>query len=100
MIENIHSAVYAAASAPGALEMGAWHICGNRHCRGGWTVALAGEAGRELERRYGTPMAAMMIYDASGYEINPCRFFDGNDAALADMKRLAEAELVRRTGKC
>jgi len=34
----------------------------------------------------------MKIYDASapGYKINPCRFFDSNEDALADMKKLAE----------
>jgi hypothetical protein len=34
----------------------------------------------------------MMIYDASdpGFKINPCRFFDSNQEALADMRRLAE----------
>ncbi len=35
----------------------------------------------------------MVIYVESGYlEINPARFFDGNEIALADMKRLAELE--------
>jgi len=33
----------------------------------------------------------MKIYEASGYKINPCRFYDSNIDALADMKRLAEA---------
>jgi hypothetical protein len=34
----------------------------------------------------------MLIYDASdlGYKINPARFFDSNEEALADMKKLAE----------
>jgi hypothetical protein len=91
-IENIHSVVYAAASAPDALDMETWHTCANTHCRAGWVIALAGDAGKELERHYGTPLAAMMIYDESapGFKINPSRFFDSNDAALADMKRLAE----------
>lgn len=34
----------------------------------------------------------MLIYQASGYEISPVRFFEQNAEALADMKRLAEAE--------
>ena len=47
-----------------------------------------------MERRFNTLLAAMMIYDAScpGYKINPARFFDSNEDALADMKRLAEGE--------
>jgi hypothetical protein len=34
----------------------------------------------------------MMIYDASdpNYKINPARFYDSNEDALADMKKLAE----------
>jgi hypothetical protein len=72
--------------------MGDWHTCENTHCRAGWAVALAGEAGKALERFYNTPLAAMMIYDASdpAFKINPGRFFDGNKAALADMQKLAE----------
>jgi hypothetical protein len=39
----------------------------------------------------------MLIYDASdpAFKINPARFYDGNDAALADMKRLAELEAAK-----
>ena len=38
-------------------------------------------------------LAAMMIYDASdpSFRINPSRFYDDNEAARADMKRLADA---------
>ena len=41
----------------------------------------------------------MKIYDAScpGFKINPARFFDSNENALADMKRMAEAS--RMTAK-
>jgi hypothetical protein len=69
-----------------------WHTCANTHCRAGWTATLAGQAGKKLEAAFGTGLAAMKIYDASypGFKINPCRFFDSNDEALADMKRLAE----------
>ena len=58
----------------------------------GWVVTLAGAEGKALESRFGTLLAAMKIYDASdpSYRINPCRFFDSNEDALADMKRLAE----------
>ena len=70
--------------------MSTWHhACGTTHCRGGWVVTLAGEAGKSLEEFYGTLLAAMLIYRASGYEINPCRFFDSNKDALSDMKKLA-----------
>jgi hypothetical protein len=57
-------------------------------------VTLAGLEGKFLESRFGTCLAAMKIYDAScpGFKINPCRFFDDNEAALEDMKRLAEVD--------
>ena len=92
VIPNIHKAVYEAASQPTALAMENWHTCANTHCRAGWVVTLAGPAGKALESRYDTLLAAMKIYDASdpNFKINPCRFFDDNEAALADMKRLAE----------
>jgi hypothetical protein len=32
-----------------------------------------------------------LIYRESGYPISPVRFFDSNDEALEDMRRLAEA---------
>jgi len=72
--------------------MGDWHTCDTTHCRAGWVVTLAGEAGRALEKFHNTMLAAMLIYDASdpNYTINPCRFYDGNEAAMADMKALAE----------
>jgi len=69
-----------------------WHTCANTHCRAGWAVTLAGAEGKALEAFYDTPLAAMLIYDVSdpSFKINPGRFFDDNEAALADMKRLAE----------
>jgi hypothetical protein len=72
--------------------MDTWHTCDNTHCRAGWAVTLAGEQGKALERFYNTELAAMMIYAASdpAFKISPARFYDKNDAALADMKRLAE----------
>ncbi len=92
VIPDIHKAIYAAASQPKALKMSNWHTCANTHCRAGWAVTLAGEAGKKLESRFDTLLAAMKIYDASdpNFKINPCRFFDTNEDALADMKRLAE----------
>ncbi len=89
-IENIHQRVYEAASAPQALDMSNWHTCGTTHCRAGWVVHLAGKAGYALERFHNTALAAQLIYRESGAPINPARFYDNNDDALADMKRLAE----------
>ena len=68
------------------------HTCKSTHCRGGWVIVLAGDAGLALERFYNWELAAMLIYDASapGFEINPARFYDSNEDALVDMKQLAE----------
>jgi hypothetical protein len=94
-IPNIHQTVYAAACIPGALNMESWH-CGTSHCRAGWVVTLAGEEGKALEDKIGTPAAAMSIYMASDPERWKIErlpnFFCGNEAALADMKRMAEEE--------
>ena len=90
VIENIHAQIYAAVSHPGALAMGSWHTCETTHCRAGWVTHLAGDPGKKLEERFNTELAAMMIYEASGFKINPCRFYDSDKDALADMKRLAE----------
>ncbi len=92
IIEDIHAKVYAAASQPGALDMGQWH-CGTSHCRAGWVVTLAGKEGLDLEAKIGTPAAAMAIYMAS----DPDRwkderlpnFYCDNATALADMARMA-----------
>jgi hypothetical protein len=94
LVSDLHKRIYEAASAPGALAMNSWHTCEKTHCRAGWVIALAGDEGRALEQRFDTALAAMKIYDAScpGFKINPCRFFDDNEAALADMKKLAEVE--------
>ena len=91
MIKDIHKAIYAAVSQPNALDMSSWHTCGTTHCRAGWVVHLAGEAGYALEKFHGTALAAQLIYAKSGYQIGPTQFHVSNDEALADMKRLAEA---------
>ena len=72
--------------------MHTWHSCETRHCRAGWVVHLAGKAGYALENKTSTIFAAMQIYEASGYLISPCRFFDSNEKALEDMKQLAESQ--------
>lgn len=92
VIADLHKRLYEAVTAStGALDMSQWHTCDTTHCRAGWVVTLAGEAGAKLERRFGSLLAAMKIYDAScpGFKIAPCRFFDSNEEALADIKRLA-----------
>lgn len=93
VIDDIHIAVYTAASAPNALNMATWHSCEARHCWGGWIIWLAGEPGKKLAAICGPMLAAMAISEASGHHITPIQFLSGDDdGALADMKRLAEKQ--------
>jgi uncharacterized protein YjbI with pentapeptide repeats len=96
VIENIHQKIYAAASAPNALRMESWHTCETTHCRAGWAVTLAGDDGRELEKRIGTDAAGALIYIASDPTLERVpSWYATNEDALADMKRLAELEAAR-----
>ena len=91
-IEGIHQTVFNAASQPGALGMRSWH-CGTTHCRAGWVVTLAGEAGKALEEFHNTELAAMLIYKASSdITVEPWKFYVSDAEALTDMKRCAELE--------
>lgn len=93
VIPDIHKTVYAAATrTPESLDMSDWHSCKSTHCRAGWVVHLAGEAGYALEEQVDTDVAAVLIYAVSdpGFKHMP-DFYCGNDIALEDMRRLAEA---------
>ncbi len=93
VIENIHALVLAAVSVPDALDMSDWHTCDTTHCRGGWVVTLAGEAGKALEAFHNTALAAQLIYKASSpIKVSPPRFYESNEVAMADMKRCAAEE--------
>jgi hypothetical protein len=93
-VAGIHAAVLEAVSKPDALDMSDWHTCETTHCRAGWVVTLAGEAGRALEKQTSTLFAAMQIYKASSPAIRvaPGRYFEGNEEALADIRRCATEE--------
>ncbi|MFJ0446696.1 pentapeptide repeat-containing protein [Bordetella bronchiseptica] len=71
----------------GGLEMGAWHTCETTHCRAGWAVHLAGEAGYALEREHGPQYAGRMIYMASVGRAP--HFFASNELAMADLREQA-----------
>lgn len=93
VIPNIHQAVLEVVSAPLALNMSFWHTCETIHCRAGWVINLAGEAGKALERRTCTLFAALQIYKASSsIKVSELRFFDGEHDALRDIKRCAKKE--------
>ena len=98
-IQNIHQTIYQAASAENALDMSSWHrngYCGSTHCRAGWVVVKAGEGGRVLEGVYGTGTTTALIYAANDPEMEKVpNWTASNEAAMADMRRMAEAEVAK-----
>jgi hypothetical protein len=90
IVPNLDARVLAAVGGNGAkLHMEAWHSsCGTTHCRGGWEVTLAGEAGAALERRVGMPLAAQLIHEVSTGRMAP-NYYASDADALADIKRCA-----------
>ncbi len=93
IIPNIHALVLEAVSKTDALDMSNWHICDTTHCRAGWVVVLAGDAGKKLEAKTSTLFAAMQIYKkSSNIRVSPTRFFETNVIAMADIKRCADLE--------
>jgi hypothetical protein len=89
-IKNIDAAILAAIEAPGnELRMSSWHTCGTTHCRAGWAIHLAGDAGYRLEKVVGSAAAGALIYAASRPD-KPVPDFLASDAdALADLRACA-----------
>lgn len=73
-------------------ESGAY--CGTTHCWAGWIVAHAGADGRKLEKALGTPVAALRIlHESSTIRVGMVRFFEGNEKAMEEIKKVAELEM-------
>ena len=87
-------------SSPGHwLDMGAWHSdsCETTHCRAGWAIVVAGEAGRVLEERcHDTGLAAALLYEAAYPKLpQPIPdFYDDNASAMTNMKYRAQRYLL------
>ena len=67
----------AALSAPGCLSMKTWHACETSHCIAGWAIHLSGDKGRDLEKKYGSANAGMILL---GVEAST-HFYDDNETA-------------------
>ena len=93
-IEKIDAKILAAIEAGGTLYMGAWHKCQTTHCRAGWAITLAGEAGAELEAKVGSSAAGALIYAMSRPEKPIPNFYAGDVEALADIKACAAGQLA------
>jgi uncharacterized protein YjbI with pentapeptide repeats len=92
VVERLDSKILARVEAdPGALDMKTWHTCETTHCRAGWAITLAGEAGADLEKRVGSQLAGLLIYRASTGRVPD--FFATNEAALADIRACAAKEV-------
>ena len=90
VVEQLDAKILAAIEAGGDLEMSVWHTCQTTHCRYGWAITLAGDAGRVLEGQLGPLTAGALIYWKSvGYI--PA-YTGENDAVLADIRAHALAQ--------
>ena len=93
IVPDLDAAIHAqvcGAGAPGTLDMASWHTCETTHCRAGWAIHLAGEAGRNLEDAIGSCAAAALIYHASTGRVPD--FYASCADALADICQLAEVK--------
>ena len=87
VVENIDAKILAAISADGCkLEMGNWHSCATTHCRAGWAITLAGESGKELERKTSPDTAGQLIYMASRPGVPVPDFYADNETALKSIQ--------------
>jgi hypothetical protein len=76
-------------SGEGQIDMSSWHTCETTHCRAGWAIMLAGEAGRVLEDIYGPSAAGAIIYASSYPDLPIPDFVASDEDALADMRERA-----------
>jgi uncharacterized protein YjbI with pentapeptide repeats len=89
VIPNIDAAILAAIEAGGKLDMDNLHTCETTHCRAGWAIALAGEAGKALERKVGPNAAGALIYTASRPGMRVPEFMASDEDAMADLRACA-----------
>jgi len=87
VVEALDLKILDAVTSGGALDMSKWHSCATTHCRAGWAITLAGEAGKALESKVGPFRAGSLIYSASTGRVP--HFYDTNEGALADIKARA-----------
>jgi hypothetical protein len=80
-------------SGSGRLDMSQWHTCDTTHCRAGWAITLAGEAGAKLEQQYGPAVAGRMIYIASTGRAP--HFYATDERALEDIRECAAKQEAR-----
>jgi hypothetical protein len=89
VVPDLHKQIAEAVGQDGEnLDMLDWHHpCGTTHCRAGWAITLAGDAGEWLESKFGGSTAGALIYWASTGMIP--EFFAEYRDALEDIRRCA-----------
>lgn len=103
VVKDLDAEILKAIERGGKLEMHTWHgrlcpgfhgesrlraeVCGTTHCRAGWAIHLAGEAGIALELIMGPEAAGECIYLASTGCVPD--FYADDDEAMKDIKRCA-----------
>ena len=86
VVENIDAKILAAIESGGTLKMDEWHHCKTTHCRAGWAITLAGEAGKVLEDQVGPAIAGTLIYAASRPTMPIPNFYADNEAAMDSIR--------------
>ena len=89
VIPNIDLTILAAIENGGRLRMANWHTCETTHCRAGWAIHLAGEAGLKLEKKHGSAGAGALIYAASRPGKPIPNFYASDAVAMADIRACA-----------
>ncbi len=92
IVENIDQKILAVVEAgEGQLEMSSWHNsgCNTAHCRAGWAIHFAGEAGYALEKSVGSAAAGALIYAVSCPTLPIPDFYASNEEALSDIQTRA-----------
>lgn len=102
VVKDLDAEILRAIRRGGQLNMYTWHgrlcpglrgeslraaACGTTHCRAGWAIHLAGEAGIALELIMGPEAAGECIYLASTGCVPD--FYADDDEAMKDIKRCA-----------
>jgi hypothetical protein len=91
----LDSKILAAIESGGKLNMNKWHTCKTTHCRAGWAITIAGDAGAELEKKLGSAGAGALIYAASYPGQSIPNFYANDEDALADIKARAASDVVQ-----
>ena len=99
VVPNIDAAILAAIESDQSqgLDMTGWHgqtcdetnWCKTTHCRAGYAICLAGKAGFDLERKFGSLTAGQMIYAVSRPDQPLPDFYASDEDAIEDIKRCA-----------